>query len=187
MMLCMALVCGSLPAYSQALFSKKDAEKDAKKEVKKLTKEKWEYSGVGTFEKALVAYWLSTENYGGKYEGQKVMINNVSSLRKGEMMLLSDAQAAYAQTVQSKLMGSTETAAGEEDILVNATVIKFLADIKGDVKKQIVLYRKNPNGTYDMQGYFLIDTNATEAKLRKLQQDGEISEEIRRRVLGNGE
>lgn len=102
-------------------------------------------------------------------------------------MLLSDAQAAYAQTVQSKLMGSTETAAGEEDILVNATVIKFLADIKGDVKKQIVLYRKNPNGTYDMQGYFLIDTNATEAKLRKLQQDGEISEEIRRRVLGDGE
>lgn len=187
----MALVCGSMPAYSQALYNKKDAEKEAKKEAKKLSKEKWEYTGVGTLEKALTIYWVSVKEYGGKFEGSSKVINNVSSLRKGEKMLLTDAQTEYAQTNAAYLIGELESATGEKDILVDANVVKYAEQFNGDVRKQFILFKKNHDGTYDMKGYFLIDSEGTQAKLRKLvdtlKQEGDIAEEIKKRVLGNGE
>lgn len=179
--LCVALM-SSLTSNAQEYSAKerqsfaKEAEKEAKQAAKKLSKEKWQFNGVGTLEKAYERYLLQTADYGGVGEARSYEINNAPNLRNGEKSLMNMAQSVYAQENEAYLKLEQSSHSGEVDITLEDNVVKALAQFNGDVKRSFIIYKKNSNGTYDMRGFFIIDGDNTKAKLRKLAKD--LSDEI---------
>ncbi len=169
----------------------KSAEKESKDVVKALEKEKWVFNGVGTLQGAYTRYLLQSTEYGGTYTLASYEINNAPNLRNGEKSLMNMAQSSYAQENEAYLISEQKAHSGEVDITLEDNVVKALAQFNGDVKRSFVIHRKNGNGTYDMRGYFLIDSDNTRSKLRKLAQslseEQSMGDDIVKRVLKNGD
>ena len=186
----------SLPISAQENYSEKQrkefaktAEKEAKSVVKVLEKEKWVFNGVGTLQGAYTRYLLQSSEYGGVYTLSSYEINNAPNLRNGEKSLMNMAQSSYAQENEAYLISEQKAHSGEVDITLEDNVIKALAQFNGDVKRSFIIHRKNGNGTYDMRGYFLVDSDNTRSKLRKLAQslaeEHSMGDDIVKRVLNN--
>ncbi len=196
--LCLCWLSLSLPLNAQHNFSEKQlkeltksAEKESKDVVKALEKEKWVFNGVGTLQGAYTRYLLQSTEYGGTYTLASYEINNAPNLRNGEKSLMNMAQSSYAQENEAYLISEQKAHSGEVDITLEDNVVKALAQFNGDVKRSFVIHRKNGNGTYDMRGYFLIDSDNTRSKLRKLAQslseEQSMGDDIVKRVLKNGD
>lgn len=186
----------SLPSFAQGNFSEKQhkefaksAEKESKNVVKSLQKEKWVFNGVGTLQGAYSRYLLQSKEYGGNFELASYEINNAPNLRNGEKSLMNQAQSSYAQENEAYLISEQKAHSGEVDITLEDNVVKALAQFNGDVKRSFVIHRKNADGTYDMRGYFVIDSDQTRSKLRKLAQnlseEHSMGDEIVKRVLND--
>ena len=186
----------SLPINAQENYSEnqrkefaKNAEKESKAVVKKLVKEKWIFNGVGTLQGAYTRYLLQSKDYGGEYTLLSYEINNAPNLRNGEKGLMNMAQSAYAQENEAYLISEQKAHSGEVDITLEDNVIKALAQFNGDVKRSFIIHRKNSNGTYDMRGYYLVDSDNTRSKLRKLAQslaeEHSMGDDIVKRLLNN--
>lgn len=185
MVLVMAFtLCSSIPAYTQVVLTEKQAQKAAKKKAKELSKQKWEYSGIGDLESMLFSYYMTLKEYGGKYESSDEMLNGVQSIRKGQKIMLNDAQAKHAQMMSSNMQTTADGVTGESmsDVDINKYSSRATANFFGDVKEAFVLVRKNKNGTYDMKGYYLVDMNSSLAKKRALDNDIEMSEKISKSI-----
>lgn len=167
----------------------KSAENESKKIVKNLEKEKWIFNGVGTLEGAYARYLMQGKDFGGTADLATYEINNAPNLRNGEKSLMNQAQSSYAQENEAYLISEQKAHSGEVDITLEDNVIKALAQFNGDVKRSFVIHRKNQDGTYDMRGYFIIDSNATKAKLQKLAKnlsdEHSMGDEIKKRVIDN--
>ncbi len=160
----------------------KAAEKEAKQATKKLEKEKWEYNGVGTLAKAYERYLLNTEDFGGTCEARSYEINNAPNLRNGEKSLLNMAQSSYAQENEAYLKLEQTAHSGQVDVTLEDNVVKALAQFSGDIKRSFIVYKKNHNGTYNMRGYFIIDSNNTKAKIRKMARELEDEAELSKKI-----
>lgn len=166
----------------------KEAEKEAKAAVKKLEKEKWTFNGIGTFQGAYLRYLLQTEPFGGVGTPKSHELNNVPNLAAAEKSLLNLAQSSYAQENEAYLQAEQNAHTGEHHTVLDDNTVKSLGQFNGDVKQSFMIYKKTRDGRYDVRGYFIIDSDKTRAKLRKLAEElaseVEMSEKIKKKVTG---
>lgn len=153
---------------------RKTAQKEAKKTAKELKKEGWTYSGAMSLEGSLTEYYMKSESFGGQCDTRFYTVNNVPSLRNGELQLLTTAQNEYAQENEAVLMGKVTDHSGTDETTLRNSIIKMSANLKGDVKKCFTLYKRNSNGSFDMCGYFLIDVISANKKINKIAKDLEM-------------
>lgn len=179
----------------QHKIDRKAAENIAKKQAKLLKKDKWEYTGVVPLEIALTNYYMKTlEECGGEFSGQEHEVNGVKSSSIGEKMLLLNAQALYAQEIQTMLGAdlaqSTNAGAGNDfDAYVARVAAKTKHEFYGDIKREILLKKRDPDGkTWSFRGYFVIDKNASMARARQIanqiDRNNDIIDSIHESVLG---
>lgn len=184
-MLIMAFTVSSfIPVSAQIALGEKQAQKAAKKEAKKLSKEKWEYSGAMDLETLLFTYYMKLKEYGGNYANSDIVLNDVKSMRKGQQIMLNDVQARHAQKNGANAQTEATGNNGDSEYDNNKYSIRGSYNFFGDVQEAFVLYRKNKNGTYDLKGYYLVDTNSPQSRNRALDNDIDMSEKISKSIRG---
>lgn len=171
----------------------KEAEKLAKKRAKELKKEKWVFNGANTLENALMNYYLETEpSCGGDKEARSYDFDNAASITGGERLLVFNAQTEYIQEIEAAFGGSIvrHTSDGNDglEVLVGDVEARIKAELKGDVKRSLTLYKKDKNGKYLLRAFFIIDVNSSARKLERyadrIQKDEEIADAIRKAARG---
>lgn len=181
------MIFAVLPATAKVNYEK-EAQKEAKAAVKKLEKEKWKFSGVGSFENSYARYLLRTKDFGGDCEAKVKQADGQKTIINGEAFATTLAQQEYAQENEATLIAEAKAHTGEENIHISDALVKSLGQFNGDITRQFSLVRKNSDGTVDVQCYFLVDVDGTRAKLRKLAQtldsDKELGDKIRKSALG---
>lgn len=200
---CAVLSFGMVTATAQSKEYKKEqkanakaAEKAAKQQAKTLKKEKWEYSGAIPLETALASYYEKLTDFGGTMEGQEHEVNDAKSVSIAEKRLLLDAQTAYAQEVKTMLGADLANQASSRDgvdmdVYAGRVAAKVMHEFNGDVRRAILLKKKNPNGkTWTVRGYYLIDIEGGAARAARvakaIEENNGLIDNIHEKVFGNG-
>lgn len=175
--------------------NRKKAEDLAKKQAKTLKKGKWECLSSIPLQDALTEFYLETEQVcGGENRGMVQSINNAKSLSLGEKKLLMDAQTAYAQEIEAMVVATVTDQSSSLDessleTLISNAVAKSKHEYKGDIRKGLIIYRKQPDGkTFEMRGYYIVnEKNAARAASRitdTVKQNAETAAEIEKAAMG---
>lgn len=173
----------------------KVAEKMAKKKAKELKKEKWQNSSSTDLETCLKNYFLETDAAcGGEKRAQEHTVTDAKTLSMAEKRLLLDAQAAYAQEVETLLTQTitdqaSATSTDELDTYIANIAAKSKHEFNGDVKRSFIIYKNNPDGkSLTVRAYYVIDEN--EGRLRakriadRVEKNSELSKVIENAATG---
>lgn len=174
------LVCG---VASAELTKKqgKQVNKEVKAKMKEYKKENWKIFGsTRTLESALSDHLSNLMLMGENGYEIVGMAGNFKSKNIGKQQAVNNACVAYAQQAGSTLKGrvvsdiaangSDETAAGEFDHFYAAYERLVEKEIKNEMKESFSMIRELPNGTYEIQTYFIVNEDAaSQARLRALE------------------
>lgn len=174
----------------------KSAEKSAKKRVKELKKEKWLYNGSADLQMKLADHMLETNEFGGTGIERVIDIPEAPSIVVGEKLARSNVEQDFAREIRTMLKGQIDThtkADGKyaNDIYIDNWSAKVVQELKGDIRKNIVLSKKNKDNTYWVRVYFVLDQNSRRRALEdiaaEIKDDNELAAAIRRAAEGADE
>lgn len=175
-------LCVILPAAVAADNNKalrKAREKERKEVTKRYKKEGWKLFGSSrSLDVALLSHWAKLDKEGTDAREVVGISTRSKSKNVGYQMAINNACVAYAQQAGSQLKGRMVSDLAGDGIDTNAEFEHFYGayerlvekEIKGEMEQSYSVIRDNPDGTYEIETYFVISEDAaTKARLRALQ------------------
>lgn len=157
---------------------RKAMDKEKKEKVKQYKKGGWEVVGSNTIDVALLKHYKALEDLGEN--GQEVLgiSTTTKSKNTGIQMAMNNAVITYGQMAGSDLQGrvvsdlaanGTDTA-GEFEHFYAAYERLVQKEIKNEMQNSFTVMRQNPDGTYEVQSYFIVNENAaSKARIRAME------------------
>ena len=164
--------------------------KERKEVMKRYKKEGWQLFGsTRSLEVALLSHWEKLDKLGE--DGREVMGISTKSKSKnvGQQMAINNACATYAQQAGSSLKGRVVSDLAGDGIDTDAEFEHFYAayerlvekEIKGEMDKSFSLIRNNPDGTYEIETFFIVSEGAaSKARIRAMENAAKESEAAQR-------
>lgn len=193
----------ALPAINAAELSKKDqkmVENLAKKRAKDLEKQGWKTMGTLPLVNSLTKHFTATE-FDGLEELQGIS-TRTKSKNNGRMLAQSNAMNTYAGEWESKLKGRIAQELKVEESALNSNEFEHFygaferlveGEIRGELKESFSMIRENPDGTFEIQIFYLIDPDkATTARMNALtnaMKESELSQQYAEKIsefINNG-
>lgn len=175
-------LCVMLPAAIAADNNKaleKARNKERKEVMKRYKKEGWKLLGSSrSLEVALLSHWDKLDKQGDDAREVVGISTRSKSKNVGMQMAINNACVTYAQQAGSQLKGRMVSDLAGDGIDTNAEFEHFYAayerlvekEIKGEMEQSYSIIRDNPDGTYEIETYFIVSENAaTKARLRALE------------------
>lgn len=161
----------------------KDLEKARKKERKEVMnrykKEGWKLFGsTRSLEVALLSHWDKLDKEGTDAREIMGVSTRTKSKNIGAQSAINNACITYAQQAGSSLQGQVVSdinvgsadEAAEFDHFYAAYQRQVEKEIQGEMEQSISLIREYPDGTCEVQTYFVVSENAaTKARMRALE------------------
>lgn len=186
-------LCVILPAAVAADNNKalrKAREKERKEVTKRYKKEGWKLFGSSrSLDVALLSHWAKLDKEGTDAREVVGISTRSKSKNVGYQMAINNACVAYAQQAGSQLKGRMVSDLAGDGIDTNAEFEHFYGayerlvekEIKGEMEQSYSVIRDNPDGTYEIETYFVISEDAaTKARLRALQNAFKESEAVQK-------
>lgn len=174
--------CVIAPAAMMADSSKamrKARDKERKEVLKRYKKEGWKLFGsTRSLEVALLSHWDKLDKEGEDAREIMGVSTRTKSKNAGQQMAINNACVTYAQQAGSSLRGrvlSDMNADGsdpsaEMDHFYGAYERMVEREIKGEMDQSLSLIRELPDGTYEIETYFIVSENAaSKARMRALE------------------
>ena len=164
--------------------------KERKEVMKRYKKENWQLFGsTRSLEVALLSHWDKLDKLGD--DGREVMGISTRSKSKnvGQQMAINNACATYAQQAGSSLKGRVVSDLAGDGVDTDAEFEHFYAayerlvekEIKGEMEQSFSLIRQNPDGTYEIETYYIVsESAATKARIRAMENAAKESEAAQR-------
>ena len=164
--------------------------KERKEVMKRYKKEGWQLFGsTRSLEVALLSHWEKLDKLGE--DGREVMGISTKSKSKnvGQQMAINNACATYAQQAGSSLKGRVVSDLAGDGIDTDAEFEHFYAayerlvekEIKGEMDQSFSLIRNNPDGTYEIETFFIVSEGAaSKARIRAMDNAAKESEAAQR-------
>ncbi len=164
--------------------------KERKEVMKRYKKEGWQLFGsTRSLEVALLSHWEKLDKLGE--DGREVMGISTKSKSKnvGQQMAINNACATYAQQAGSSLKGRVVSDLAGDGIDTDAEFEHFYAayerlvekEIKGEMDQSFSLIRNNPDGTYEIETFFIVSEGAaSKAHIRAMENAAKESEAAQR-------
>ncbi len=164
--------------------------KERKEVMKRYKKEGWQLFGsTRSLEVALLSHWEKLDKLGE--DGREVMGISTKSKSKnvGQQMAINNACATYAQQAGSSLKGRVVSDLAGDGIDTDAEFEHFYAayerlvekEIKGEMDQSFSLIRNNPDGTYEIETFFIVSEGAaSKARIRAMENAAKESEAAQR-------
>ena len=164
--------------------------KERKEVMKRYKKEGWQLFGsTRSLEVALLSHWEKLDKLGE--DGREVMGISTKSKSKnvGQQMAINNACATYAQQAGSSLKGRVVSDLAGDGIDTDAELEHFYAayerlvekEIKGEMDQSFSLIRNNPDGTYEIETFFIVSEGAaSKARIRAMENAAKESEAAQR-------
>lgn len=156
----------------------KEAEKEAKKTAKEKKKEGWKIEQTGLMENIIARHIVKRETEGlQEKNGAATDRKSRSGCRK---QILNDVSNEYAREVSQVIKGEITSKdrfrdGDEAEDFIGQYEARLAAEIAGELVESYSLYKKNPDGTYDMEIHYFVDPDrAHAAKLRAARNTMEI-------------
>lgn len=170
----------------------KENAKKAKKICKDKKKQKWLFEQTGTPEDIITRHLTRMTTEGLEEKVATATGRKSRSLARKQIGV--DVANEYAQEQSLVMKGEI---LGQDGEFTDADAEgyrrqfqgKYASDIRGEIVESYSLYRKNGDGTYDMEVYFLIDpAKAQASKLRAMRyalERAEMSDKLAQRIRDN--
>lgn len=172
---------------AQRTYSKecrKAAEKSAKNEAKQVRKEKWTYNGSLPLEDALTRFYLEIGSCGGCIDEQPIIINGAKTINIGTVAAEKSIQQKIVARVRSEIQGLGTYQINEgEEVFDDKVASKYKATLINVYKPQFTLYKRLPDGKYDVKVYFAIDREKLERLENKMRRDYENIDQRSDKIL----
>ena len=164
--------------------------KERKEVMKRYKKENWQLFGsTRSLEVALLSHWDKLDKLGD--DGREVMGISTRSKSKnvGQQMAINNACATYAQQAGSSLKGRVVSDLAGDGVDTDAEFEHFYAayerlvekEIKGEMEQSFSLIRQNPDGTYEIETYYIVsESAATKARIPAMENAAKESEAAQR-------
>lgn len=164
--------------------------KERKEVMKRLKKEGWQLFGsTHSLDVALLSHWDKLDKLGE--DGREVMGISTRSKSKnvGQQMAINNACATYAQQAGSSLKGRVISDIAGDGVDTDAEFEHFYAayerlvekEIKGEMEQSFSIIRNNPDGTYEIETFFIVSEGAaTKARIRAMENAAKESEAAQR-------
>ena len=164
--------------------------KERKEVMKRYKKEGWQLFGsTRSLEVALLSHWEKLDKLGE--DGREVMGISTKSKSKnvGQQMAINNACATYAQQAGASLKGRVVSDLAGDGIDTDAEFEHFYAayerlvekEIKGEMDQSFSLIRNNPDGTYEIETFFIVSEGAaSKARIRAMENAAKESEAAQR-------
>lgn len=167
---------------------KKAREKEKKEVLKRYKKEGWKpLSSAHSVEVLLLEHYNRLNQPNCREE------NGVSTRSKskaiGEQMAMNQAYINYAQSAEQTVRGLVASEMNGNDVNVDAELNNFYAaykreverEIRGSLEKSFSVFRENPDGTFEVQTYFVVNEDeASKARIRAFENAIKESEAAQR-------
>lgn len=168
---------------------RKAQEKQRKEVVKRFKKEKWQLLGsTSSLDVALLKHWTKLDQNEGAREEVGISTRSQSK-NVGMQMAINNACTSYAAKAGSTVKGRVISDLAGDGIDTGAEFEHFYGayerlvekEIKGEMQPSFTVIRNNPDGTYEIQTFFIIDENAaSKARSRAFEQAAKESEAAQR-------
>ena len=164
--------------------------KERKEVMKRYKKEGWQLLGsTRSLEVALLSHWEKLDKLGE--DGREVMGISTKSKSKnvGQQMAINNACATYAQQAGSSLKGRVVSDLAGDGIDTDAEFEHFYAayerlvekEIKGEMDQSFSLISNNPDGTYEIETFFIVSEGAaSKARIRAMENAAKESDAAQR-------
>lgn len=175
-------LCVMLPAAIAADNNKalqKARNKERKEVMKRYKKEGWKLFGSSrSLDVVLLSHWAKLDKEGEDTREVMGVSTRSKSKNVGLQMSINNACISYAQQAGSQLKGRVVSDLAGDGIDTDAEFEHFYAayerlvekEIKGEMEQSYSIIRDNPDGTYEIETYFIVSENAaTKARLRALE------------------
>lgn len=168
----------------------KEVLKEAKKTSKELKKEGWKIEQTGQMESVIARHMMKVKTEGleeliGTAFGKK----NLSICRK---IILSNVSLEYAtklrQVIKGGMANKDNLADGAEtEDKVGNYESRIATEIAGELLESYSVYRRNSNGSFDMEIHYLISPDRARAakKHAELEYEKEFRKSVHDAVEGN--
>ncbi len=166
----------------------KALEKEYKVKKKQLNKEKWTPMGSRSLDVSLLKHYQTlndTEN-----DAQEIIgVARAKSKNTAYQMAANNAMIKYAGDAASSLKGRVMTDVFANGVDSESDFDHFFSayerlverEIKGEMKESMALYRQLPDGTYEINTYYIVSENAAaKARMRALENAMKESEAAQR-------
>lgn len=169
---------------------RKAREKERKEVTKRLKKEGWSLFGsTHSLDVALLSHWDKLDKLGD--DGREVMGVSTRSKSKnvGQQMAINNACVTYAQQAGSSIKGRVVSDLTGDGMDSDAEFEHFYAayerlvekEIKGEMEQSFSVIRNNPDGTFEIQTFFIVsESAASKARIRAFEQAAKESEAAQR-------
>lgn len=169
---------------------RKAREKERKEVTKRLKKEGWSLFGsTHSLDVALLSHWDKLDKLGE--DGREVMGVSTRSKSKnvGQQMAINNACVTYAQQAGSSIKGRVVSDLTGDGVDSDAEFEHFYAayerlvekEIKGEMEQSFSVIRNNPDGTFEIQTFFIVsESAASKARIRAFEQAAKESEAAQR-------
>lgn len=173
------LLCSS-QSFAQKEVSKRDVKKEAKVSYKAARKEGWLLLGSGTMQKAF---------YDHEYDKQTRSLMELTNIAEDKVSvnlaktIVDNATInEYARRARAAVRGKAvselrDINGSQVDNLLEGYERLLVAEVGGELRPTITLYRKNKSDKYDVKRFYLIDFDEVyNANIRALKRAVEESE-----------
>lgn len=166
-------------------------EKMAKTTAKDLKKKGWENMSPMPLEESLLRMYNEQSEKGLVMEdGYSVPTRSKNNARQ---MALAQALNTYTTKMKSEIAGKTAqfneaslVPEAEVDRFESAFITETQGQIRGELKESVALLKTNPDGTYEVRIYYLVDpsaaTNARTRALEKAIEEQNLTNELAEKV-----
>lgn len=168
----------------------KAAQKSAKKSAKEFKKDGWKFNSAGDAVSIVKNHLLKMEEYGG---GGVELVGNANAMRsinlgktRAQMAAINEYCRADQMALKIRLDGMDKIIDdAQAESLINAYEGRVAAEIQGEVKHSFTVYKKNSDGTYEVQSFYILDkANAAKARIRAAKADAEF-EKVAIQIAGD--
>ena len=175
-------LCVMIPAAIAADNNKaleKARNKERKEVTKRLKKDGWKLFGsTRSLDVALLSHWAKLDKEGEDTREVVGISTRSKSKNVGLQMAVNNACVTYAQQAGSQLKGRVVSDLAGDGINTDAEFEHFYAayerlvekEIKGEMEQSFSVIRENPDGTYEIETYFVVSEDAaSKARIRALE------------------
>lgn len=155
----------------------KEMNKEYKKKIKQYKKEKWNVMGSRTMEVSLLKHYQKLNSL--EDDAREVIgIANTKTKNNGYQSAQNNAMITYASNAGSYLKGRVMSDVFADGANPDSEFDHFFAayerlvekEIKGEMEESFALVRERPNGTYEVEVFYVVSENrAAKARMRALE------------------
>ncbi len=169
--------------------TRKRLEKEKKEKLKEFKKQGWQLLGsTRTLDGVLMRHYEKLEQLGDDGREVSGIATSVKSKNNGKQIATNNACITYGQQAGSTLRGrvlsesnaNTTDPTTEFENFFQAYEREVEKEIKGEMDESFSIIRTNPDGTYEVQSFFIVsESAASKARMRALENSMRESEMAR--------